>query len=182
MEISPIGFYIFSSIAIACSLLMILKKSPITAAFNLVLVFFCIAGLFAMMGAHLLAALQIIVSTGAVMVLFVFVIMLLGADVPSLDLKRTSKALKSVAGAALGVMAVFMVVIFKSVSVPGSKGGYSAEAIAQAGGNTQVLARVMFSEYILQLQLVGVLLLAGIIGSVGIAMRKKKEEKKGAQK
>lgn len=179
-EISPIFFYALSSIAIACSLLMVLKKSPISSAFNLVIVFFCIAGLFALMNAHLLAALQIIVSTGAVMVLFIFVIMLLGADIPSLDMKRTKKSIQAIAATAVLLISVFMVVIFKNANFSGPKGPYTSEAILQSGGNTQVLARVMFSEYILPLQLVGVLLLAAIIGSVGIAMRKKKNLKKGA--
>jgi NADH-quinone oxidoreductase subunit J len=173
-ELSPFFFYLFSSVAIACSMLMVFKKSPIASAFNLVLVFFCIAGLFAMMGAHLLAALQIIVSTGAVMVLFIFVIMLLGADVPTLDLKQTNKSIKIIAGVFISLIGILMIVLFKNTSYSGPKGPYTNEAIMQAGGNTQVLARVMFTEYILPLQIVGILLLAGIIGSVGIAMRKKK--------
>ena len=63
-----------------------LKKNPVASAFSLVLVFFCFAGIYALMDAHLVAAMQVLVYAGAIMVLFVFVIMLLNADSPSLDM------------------------------------------------------------------------------------------------
>src|SRR3954451_20319869 len=89
MDISPIFFYAFAGLAIACSLLVILKKNPVASAFSLVLTFFAFAGIYALLDAHLVAALQIFVYAGAIMVLFVFVIMLLNADIPSFDLGRS---------------------------------------------------------------------------------------------
>jgi len=98
MSISPFFFYAFASIAVICSLFVILKKNPVASAFSLVLVFFAFAGIYALLDAHLIAALQIFVYAGAIMVLFVFVIMLLNADVPSFDMGRTHLGLKAVAG------------------------------------------------------------------------------------
>ena len=92
MDINPFFFYIFAGLALACSFLVILKKNPVSSAFSLVLVFFAFAGIYAMLDAHLIAALQVLVYAGAIMVLFVFVIMLLNADTPSFDMGRTHGA------------------------------------------------------------------------------------------
>src|SRR3954451_23233547 len=99
MDISPIFFYAFAGLAIACSLLVILKKNPVASAFSLVMVFFSFAAIYASLDAHLLAALQILVYAGAIMVLFIFVIMLLNADTPSFDLGRSHVAVRVMAGA-----------------------------------------------------------------------------------
>src|SRR6476660_2870032 len=89
MDISPVFFYLFAGLAVACSMMVILKKNPVASAFSLVLVFFAFAGIYALLDAHLIAALQIFVYAGAIMVLFIFVIMLLNSDVPSFDLGRS---------------------------------------------------------------------------------------------
>src|SRR5579884_913066 len=94
MDINPVFFYAFAALAIACSLLTVLKKSPVASAFALVLVFFSFAGIYAILDAHLIAALQVLVYAGAIMVLFIFVIMLLNADAPSFDLGRTHISLR----------------------------------------------------------------------------------------
>ncbi len=175
--LSPSLFYIFSGLALICSLAMVTKRSPVSSAFSLVLVFAAVAGIFALMGAHFLAGLQILVSAGAVMVLFVFVIMLLGADIPTTDGGETSTGIKVLAAAAVLVAVLLMGAMFQSSVMPSAKGTWSLAAIDQAGGNTRVLARSLFTDYILHIQLVGVLLFAGIVAALGIAMRKKKAGK-----
>src|SRR6476661_2719523 len=90
MDISPIFFYGFAGIAIVCSLFVVFKRNPVASAFSLVLVFFAFAGIYALLDAHLVAALQVLVYAGAIMVLFIFVIMLLSADVPSFDIARSN--------------------------------------------------------------------------------------------
>src|ERR1700759_560171 len=98
MDISPFFFYLFGGLAIACALLVILKKNPVPSALSLVLVFFAFAGIYALLDAHLIAALQVLVYAGAIMVLFIFVIMLLNADAPSFDLGRSHIALRALCG------------------------------------------------------------------------------------
>src|SRR4051794_893518 len=171
MEMNPVFFYLFAGLAIACSTLVIFKKNPVASAFNLVVVFFAFAGIYGMLDAHLVAALQVLVYAGAIMVLFVFVIMLLNSDVPSFDLGRTHGVQKVVgAVASLALFALF-VRVFQASGTPAFNGGASAQAIEAAGGNTQVLSRLMFSEYILPFELTSVLLLGSIIGAVAIAKR-----------
>src|SRR5947209_11713614 len=109
MDLSPTFFYFFAGLAIAFSLFVVLKKNPIASAFSLVLVFFAFAGIYALLDAHLVAALQVLVYAGAIMVLFVFVIMLLNADVPSFDTARSHFLIKIFAAAmCLALLGIFV--------------------------------------------------------------------------
>jgi NADH-quinone oxidoreductase subunit J len=172
MAINPIVFYLFAGLAISCSLLVILKKNPVASAFSLVLVFFAFAGIYALLDAHLIAALQILVYAGAIMVLFIFVIMLLNSDQPSFDLGRTHVGLR--AGSSLLALAFFACLVwaFKNSPQGAAAGPYTLEAVEKAGGNTRVISELLFSEYILPFELTSVLLLAAIVGAVAIAKRK----------
>jgi NADH-quinone oxidoreductase subunit J len=136
------------------------------------MVFFSFAGIYAVLDAHLLAALQILVYAGAIMVLFIFVIMLLQADVPSFDLGRSHLAIKLSAGVLSAALFCAFVWAFKNSALPASKGVHAADKIAAAGGNSKVISQLMFSEYILPFEITSVLLLVGIVGAVAIAKRK----------
>jgi NADH-quinone oxidoreductase subunit J len=172
MDINPVFFYAFAGLAIACSAMVIMKKNPVASAFNLVVVFFAFAGIYGMLGAHLVAALQILVYAGAIMVLFIFVIMLLNSDVPSFDLGRTHVVLKVAGGAASVALFALFVYAFQQSNTHAIMGVATPQAIEAAGGNTKVLSQMMFSEYILPFELTSVLLLGAIVGAVAIAKRK----------
>ena len=172
MDISPVFFYIFAGMAIGCSLMVILKKNPVASAFSLVLVFFAFAGIYALLDAHMIAALQVLVYAGAIMVLFIFVIMLLNADIPSFDVARSHLAVKLVAGGLSALLFGFFVWSFKNSPPLAPIAGFTPDKIEAAGGNTRVLSEMMFSEYILPFELTSVLLLGAIVGAVAIAKRK----------
>ncbi len=172
MEISAPFFYIFSALAIVCSLLVVFKKNPVTSAFSLVLVFFAFAGIYGILDAHLIATFQILVYAGAIMVLFIFVIMLLNADVPTFDLWRSHLAVKIGAGLLCGAMVCLFAWAFKETKLSAATGGFPLAAINAAGGNTKVVSRLMFSEYVLPFEATSVLILAAIVASVAIAKRK----------
>lgn len=172
MDISPVFFYLFAGFAIAFSFLVILKKNPVASAFSLMMVFFSFAGIYALLSAHLVAALQVLVYAGAIMVLFVFVIMLLNADVPSFDLGRSKIGLRVGALLFCALLLFLFVWIFKN-STPFPGGGFfTLENIEKAGGNTQVVAELLFSKYILPFELTSILLLVGVVGTVSLAKRK----------
>jgi NADH-quinone oxidoreductase subunit J len=175
MGISPFFFYGFAGLAIACSMMVILKKNPVASAFSLVMVFFAFAGIYALLDAHLIAAIQIFVYAGAIMVLFVFVIMLLNSDIPSFDLARSHIVMKITAGVLTIVFFGIFVWAFKESQFNVAPSDFTPERIEAAGGNTQVLSELMFSEYILPFELTSVLLLSAIIGAVAIAKRKQVE-------
>ena len=172
MNISPVFFYLFAGLALGFSLLTVFKRNPVASAFSLVMVFFSFAGIYAVLDAHLVATLQVLVYAGAIMVLFVFVIMLLGADVPALDGARTSLPTKVAIGAIACAAFVVFTIVFQESPVAAVRGNHTPELIARAGGNTKAIASLMFSEYILPFELTSVLLLAGIVGAVAIAKRK----------
>ncbi len=172
MELSPFFFYLFAGLAIGCALLVVLKKNPVTSAFALIMMFFCFAAIYAMLDAHLIAALQILVYAGAIMVLFIFVIMLLNADSPSLDFGRSHLGVK-IAAAVVGAGLIGLFAwAFKNSTALAPTGTFTPEAVEAAGGNTRVLSEVLFSDYILPFELTSVLLLGAIVGAVAIAKRK----------
>jgi len=172
MQISPYFFYPFAACAIAFSLLVVLRRSAIACAFSLVLVFFSFAGIYAMLDAHLIAALQVLVYAGAIMVLFVFVIMLLNVERASFDVTRKGWLLQALGGLVALCLLAVMVWAFQNTPPPKSVGPFTAENIALAGGNTRVVSELMFSEYLLPFELTSVLLLAAMVGAVAIAKRK----------
>jgi NADH-quinone oxidoreductase subunit J len=172
MAIEAVFFYLFAVLAIAFSLVTILKKNPAISAFSLILVFFCFAGIYALLGAHLISALQIVVYAGAIMVLFVFVIMLLNADTPSFDLGRSHWGLRAATYVlSFGLFAAF-VWVFKNSTLSPVTGPFTTEQVASLGGNTRVLSTLLYSQYLYPFEMTSALLLAGIVGTIALAKRK----------
>lgn len=172
MDWSFFAFIVFSTIAILGSLMVIFQKTPVSSAFSLVLVFFSFAGLYALLGAHFIAALQILVYTGAIMVLFVFVIMLLGQDEATTDLKDSSLLFKGVTtlGAA-GLLSVFIQAVISSKDLT-PKGAYSEEKINEMGGNLKAISEILFKDYVFHFELASFLILGAIVATVALAKRK----------
>ena len=181
MDLSPVFFYAFAGLAVACALMVVFKKNPVSSAFSLILVFFAFAGIYAMLDAHLVAALQVLVYASAIMVLFIFVIMLLNADVPTFDLSRSHAGTRIFSVLMCGLLAAIFIMAFRGGKPVAPTGPYSVEAVQAAGGNTQVLSELMFSEYLLPFELTSVLLLAAIISAVAIAKRKQTPPSKRSQ-
>jgi NADH-quinone oxidoreductase subunit J len=173
MPTEAIFFYLFAILAIAFSLVTVLKKNPAVSAFSLVLVFFSFAAIYALLGAHLISALQIIVYAGAIMVLFIFVIMLLNADAPSLDMGRTHWLVRFAGFASCATLFAFFVWVFKNAALSPVKGAFTPEQVRAWGGNTKVISTLLYTEYLYPFELTSALILAGIVGTIAIAKRKK---------
>lgn len=179
MDVSPTAFYFFAGMSIACALTVVLSKKPVTSAFSLVLTFFGFAGIYAALDAHLIAALQVLVYMGAIMVLFVFIIMLLNADSPMFDIKRNPPWIQGLLVAIAGLFLFLLIHAFQSHGergAPALAGPHTAEVIQNAGGNTKAISALLFSDYLLPFELTSILMLVGIVGSVAIAMRKRSSE------
>jgi NADH-quinone oxidoreductase subunit J len=177
MNWSMVAFFAFAVIAVVGSLMVVLKKNPVASAFALVLVFFSFAGLYAVVGAHLVAALQILVYTGAIMVLFVFVIMLLNQDAPNLDIKESSGLFKGIA--ALGILGLMSTLISTVLRARGIQptGTLTEDKIVELGGNLRVVSELLFSEKLFQFELISFLILGAIVSSVALS---KRQNAKGA--
>ena len=179
MDIHPLAFGLFAGLSIACSLAVVFGKNPVSSAFSLVLTFFGFAGIYAMLDAHFIAALQVLVYMGAIMVLFVFIIMLLNEAAPSFDRKRNPLWLQALLVAAGGAFLMILTTVFKQHGERGSQalvGPHTPEVIQNAGGNTKAISALLFSDYLLPFELTSILILVGIVGSVAIAMRRRRPE------
>lgn len=153
-------FYLFATLSIAFGLMMILARQAVYSAICLVGVMFCLAGLFAMLSAHLIAALQILVYAGAVMVLFIFVIMLLNL--------REKAGLRSMGDMAGQLIVVFVLCVL-FVPLVASYDPPTAVKLAEDFGTTAGVGTLLFTDYILPFEIASVLLLAALVGAVALA-------------
>lgn len=165
-------FYFFSFLLLAGALSVLLQKNPVSSAISLMVVFFSLSGLYALLDAHLLAALQLLVYAGGVVILFLFVIFLLQADRPFSDWRSLDRWSLLRAGFLSGFFLVLIEFGIRRSSAFKVCGKASPEALEKAGGNTWVLSETLFSEAILPFELTSVLLLIAMIGALILAKRK----------
>lgn len=161
-------FFIFSFGAVLSALLMVTNKKPVSAAMNLILTMFCLAGIYVLLDAHLIAALQIIVYAGAIMVLFLFVIMLINIQEKEGKLEGNKIALQIVSIVVVGSIFIMIANIAKIDS-----GLVQIISDAVNGfGTVKSIARLLFTEYLLPFEIASILLLAAIVGAVILAKRR----------
>lgn len=169
--LTEIIFYGAAGLAVLSALLVILLRDAVRSALFLVLTFFCLAVLYVLMNAQFVAAVQVIVYAGAVMVLFLFVVMLLNTgaadEKPAKFLVR--KAIGFLAGGL--VLAQLLCIALSVKAITGVKGIMTAEVIEKTG-STQAVGWALFSDYVYPFEAVSVLLLMAIIGSVVLAKKK----------
>ncbi|MFT5144248.1 MAG: NADH-quinone oxidoreductase subunit J [Rhodothermales bacterium] len=166
--IGPILFFLFAITAIVGALGMLLSRSPVSSALWLILTLFCVAGLYLTLNATFISVVQVLVYAGAIMVLFVFVIMLLNLA----ELPRTQNAdWRKIMGfvGAIGLTAVLMGAVASAMNVMPTAVAVETAAINGSAGN---LAAVLFTQYALLVEVVGILLLVATIGAVMLAKRR----------
>jgi NADH-quinone oxidoreductase subunit J len=163
-------FIVLGAIAIAAALGVIIARKAIYSALSLLVNFCSLAGLYLLLNAQFLAAAQVIVYAGAIVVLFLFVTMLLGEGEETANLK--SQITKNYLTIALAVV-LFVEVGYVLVggALTGTQGSDTPEAIAGMG-NVQAIGKLLFTDYLLPFELAAVLLLIGIVGAVVLARKK----------
>jgi NADH-quinone oxidoreductase subunit J len=171
VPLDNVVFWVFAPISVAAAIGMLTRRNAVHAALFLVVNLLCLAVLYLILDAPFLFAVQIVVYTGAIMVLFLFVIMLLGVDRGD-DLKERLLAQRPLAillglGVTLEIaLAVRAAIGFSERAAPGF-----AETV-NAGGNTQALGRVLFRDYFLPFEITSVLLIVAAIAAMVLAQRK----------
>ena len=165
-------FYLFSALAIASAVLCITRRSPVASALWLASTLFQIAGLFVLLGALFLGAVQVLVYVGAIMVLFLFVIMLLnlGRQVATDIRGLRGKVLATV----LGLVLIGELLALRSVALPAAitlPAGEVERRVAEQGA-LQALALPLFHQYVVAFEVTSVMLLAAIVGAVVLAKRR----------
>jgi len=164
-------FIIFAGFCLAGAFNLLLQKHPISSALSLVVVMSSLAVLYLLLGAEFLAAAQIIVYSGAIMVLFTFVVMLLNAG-------REERTLGSRAAAMLGfpaVAALFAIIATVILKAQGLGGVVLDDNIT----STADLSRVLFHELLLPFEVTSVLILIAILGAVALARSTADERRTG---
>ena len=160
-------FYLFGVIAIASALAFVTRKSPVAAALWLVNTMFALAALYVMLDADFIAAMQVLVYAGAIMVVFLFVVMLLNLGHPSEIPDARGKWWK-LAAALVGLALLSMVMTISRTRLPESLVMPRDFSVTQAAKYNAVgtIARPLFNEYLLAFELTSVLLLVAIAGAV----------------
>ena len=172
MDFQSFVFFFLSAILIFASLRVITSRNPVYAALHLILAFFTCGGIWALLQAEFLAIALILVYVGAVMVLFLFVVMMLDIN---MDRIREGFWNYLPLGAVLGLLMVMemgLVLGSKYFQVPAS------EAIIPAGiSNTKSIGALMFTEYVYPFELASIILLVGMIAAIVLTYRGPKKSR-----
>jgi NADH-quinone oxidoreductase subunit J len=162
-------FWAFAGLAVLSALACITRRSPVASALWLVATLFCLAALFVLLDAQFIAVLQVLVYAGAIMVLFLFVIMLL-------NLGRAGPTdLKGPLGLGVGVLLAGLLLVQLRVlrqAGPPLVGGPAHSAVAGGQGMIPPVAQPLFTTYLVPFEITSILLLAAIVGAVVLAKRK----------
>ena len=164
-------FYLFGVIAIAASIVFVTRKSPVAAAMWLVTTMFCLAALYIMLGAEFIGAIQVLVYAGAIMVVFLFVVMLLNLGDAS-EIADIRGRWAGLVAAFLGLALLAQLMTLARSRIPGED--LRAPLVAsweQEGARSDVvglIAAPLYRDYLLAFEVTSVLLLAAIVGAVVI--------------
>ena len=163
-------FYLLSLIAAVCGIFMVIHKNPVYSAIFLVQTLFAIAGLYLLLNAQFLAIIQILVYAGAIIVLFLFVIMLL-------NLRKTTEELKSLfrlkmAGFALAGVLILEIAYLLAGRPDTAPVGAGIADVAHMG-NVETVGKTLFTTYLFPFEVASVLLLVAMIGMIVLAKRNK---------
>jgi len=157
-------FYFLSFLAILCGLMVILEKNPIHSVLYLVITFFAIAGHYILLNAQFLAAVHIIVYAGAIMVLFLFVIMLL-------NLNKETEPHKSIAWKFAAVIATGLLLVILVGALRQTNSLPAPSEINANIGLVKNLGKVLFNQFLLPFEIASILFLSAMIGAVMLGKR-----------
>jgi NADH-quinone oxidoreductase subunit J len=159
-------FSYFAAVIILTSFLVVALRNPISSALSLLIMFFHVAGLYVTLHAEFLAAVQIIVYAGAILVLYLFVVMLL-------NVKREDRYhFQSPIGAFLGLIILTEVLLLAfQRGDSGTSVSQPTRIVAEAAGNTETIGDVLYTTYLFPFEVASLILLVAMIGAIVLAKR-----------
>lgn len=166
-------FYLVASVAIMAAISVIMQKNPVYSVISLIVTLVSLAIVFLLLNAQFLAAVQIIVYAGAIMVLFLFVVMLLNLSKEDPGEEGGDKLfIQKKSGVILGAtLLVIFGLVIKSSFFGGQVGNYTPEMINSVG-NTELVGKLLFTDFLLPFEITSILLFAAIIGTIILAKKK----------
>ncbi len=157
-----------AGIAVFSAIMMITRKNPIASIMYLLLTFFCFASIYVILGAQFLAAVQLIVYGGAILILFLFVVMLLNLREGEME-EKPAPVWKTL-GFVLGV-GMMLVALSYIVRTPETVAHVEASRELFAMGRVDFIGKALFTEFVFPFEVAGVLLLAAVVGAVALAKK-----------
>jgi NADH-quinone oxidoreductase subunit J len=161
---------------LACvfSTMVLLARTPLVAALSLLGVLLSTGFLYGLIQEHFIATIQLVVYAGAIMVLFIFSIMLLNlkAEIKELSWTQPMSLLGLVLGLSLMSLIVSSLIKDFNLSSPRKMGFFTTETVQQLGGNSKVLAHALFSNFYISFEVISIALLTALVGAVVLAKRK----------
>ncbi len=174
MNLPLVLFWLYGTILIAAAFAVILVRNPVHAALFLVLAFFTAAALWILLYAEFLALTLVLVYVGAVMVLFLFVVMMLDINLEQLR-AGFWKSLPLAAVVGVLMAAEMVALLVRGAAVEG--GAHPALASGAGYSNTKALGRVLYTDYVFPFEIAAVILLVAIVAAIALTMRSRKETK-----
>lgn len=171
-ELPHFLFYIFASLAILFSVLVITMNNPVRSALALVFVFFAASALWLLMQAEFLALILVLVYVGAVMTLFLFVVMMINVDIQS-----QAKRFMKYAPVAVIILSIFVGSVMKVLPTKLQFAKAPSSAVATMT-NTESLGSVLYTEYVYAFEIAAVLLLVAIISAIALVHRQRNRGKR----
>jgi NADH-quinone oxidoreductase subunit J len=178
MTATAFFFYLFAAIAVASAVMVITSRNPVHSVLYLILCFFNGAGLFILLGAEFLAMILVVVYVGAVMVLFLFVVMML--DIDFAELRQGMLNYLPVGGTIGLILLVELVLALGTWVVSPEAGRVIAAPIPPEASltNTEALGRILYTKYVYFFQAAGMVLLVAMIGAIVLTLRHKEGVKR----
>ena len=167
-------FYFFAAILLFAALRVITSRNPVHAALFLVLAFFTCAGIWIQLHAEFLAITLVLVYVGAVMVLFLFVVMMLDINIARM---RAGFWNYLPLGAVVALLLVAEMVLILAGGYFGAEGAPAPEPVPQGYSNTKELGRLIYTEYVYAFEIASVILLVAIVAAIALTLRRRKETK-----
>ena len=163
------GFAYFAAVIVFCALMVVVSRNPVHSALFMLPLFFHVAGIYIMLNAEFIAAIQVLVYAGAIMVLFLFVIMLVKSEF--VKGKKSFLASWPVVAAFAVTLCGFLMSALVSSSFSGRRGEYTVDAVRQAG-NSQLIGKVLFTDYLFPFEVASIILLVAMVGAIVLAKKK----------
>lgn len=170
MLLQQLAFFFFAALLIAAGLMTIISRNPVRCALFLVLSFFSAAALWILLEAEFLGLILVLVYVGAVMTLFLFVIMTLNID----NAKKQYGFVRYLFPAVVSVLILLALLIYAVYPLSSTTG---LVALSAQASNTQALGDVLYTQYAYPFEITGVLLLVGIIATIALSFREKRLNK-----
>ena len=174
MDASTVVFYAFAAILIFAALRVISSSNPVHSALWLVLSFFSAAGVWLLLQAEFLAIALVLVYVGAVMVLFLFVVMML--DVNFARMRERFRSYFPV-GATVGIL-ILAEIALALIGAHGRPGSAAAQAVTAGYSNTRALGLLLYTDYAYPFEIAAVILLVAIIAAIALTHRTRRERKR----